>query len=179
MATRLTSFFDVDRDSYRTFVQRGRGAVPGKRPTPIHAHFIMRIDDVFHAELVTKYLAPVLIKTHDKVLALVGPVSVANPQHILTRAWHFNVLIDSCFCFVCTRGRRVPLTLTSLRPFGRHSRAIDTSARSFCARQVEPRGVQHWFAELTGGEAMHVFGFIPEVFVTFFCLWGKSCSCEL
>src|ERR1051326_2628123 len=136
MAPGFRWFFDQDRNPRWTFLQRSTRSVPRERPTPVHADFIVRVDDILRAKLVTKNFGPVLRDRYREVLSLVGPISVTNPQHVRARARHFQIPIDRRSGFVSTRRRGVPFTLTALRPFSRNTWSVDPPAGSFCAGKL-------------------------------------------
>src|ERR1051326_4463102 len=136
MAPGFRWFFDQDRNPRWTFLQRSTRSVPRERPTPVHADFIVRVDDILRAKPVTKNFGPVLRDRQREVLSLVGPISVTNPQHVLSRARHFQVLIDRRMRLIGTRRRGVPLTLAPLRPLGGNAWSIHAPTRSFCARKI-------------------------------------------
>src|SRR5678815_5428986 len=91
-----------------SFVEFGDRSGPGESPVPIHTHFVVRIDDVFCAKLMTKYFAVVLVNPENEALRLVGPVCVPYPKFVTARARHFEVLIDLPRGFVRTRGDGIP-----------------------------------------------------------------------
>ena len=103
----------------------GAGAVPGECPTPVQADFIVAVDDVLRAELVTEDFPLALSNPNEERFRLVGPVRVAHPEFVISRARYFDVLIDFAGPLIRTRGRGVPFALAALRPFGRHAWSID------------------------------------------------------
>ena len=138
----------------------------------------MRINQIFRTELVTKDLASILIDPDREVLGLVGPVGITHPKVIIIRTGNDQVLVDARFCFVCTGGGGVPLTLATLRPFSRHSWSIHAPAWSFRPRQIHPGRILHRFTGRLCCKATHVFRLIPKVLGVLFRLRVKSCGCD-
>src|SRR5207253_2118645 len=112
--------------------------VPRESPAPVHAHFVMRVNHVARAELVIENFSALLRDAHAKVFRLRGPVSVSNPNLVLTSARNFYLLKDHCAGFVRARRRSVPLALSALRPLRARSRPIHSPARSLRALRVHP-----------------------------------------
>src|ERR671918_612256 len=103
---------DLDRHARRAFLHSRVRTVPGKRPTPVHAHFVVRIDQILYAKLTTKHLGVFLCDRDGEGFTLFGPVSVTYPQRVLTATWNLQILVQRRTSFISTRGCRVPLTLT-------------------------------------------------------------------
>ena len=104
LPTSWRCFIDLDRYSRGTFGQSCRRTVPGKRPTPVCAHLIMRIDKVLRAEFVSKHCAPLLQNSPDEVLGLIREVSVTHPNFVFAAARNFYVLPNRSVGFVRARG---------------------------------------------------------------------------
>ncbi len=138
----------------------------------------MWINQIFHAELMTKDLAPILIDPDHEVLGLVGPVGITHPDVIITSTGNHQVLVNARFGLVCAGGGGVPLAFPALRPFSRYAWSIHAPAWSFCLRQVHPGRILYRLTGRLCCKAAHVFRLIPKVLGTLFRLWVKSCGCD-
>jgi len=102
----------------------------------------MRIDYIFDAKLVFENLTAILGYTNYKVLALVGPVGIANPKRVFAFAWYFEVLIKSGVRFVCTGSGQN--STRSHRPVStlRIPWTIDSPPGSFVAGIIQIRRIE-------------------------------------
>ncbi len=60
-------------------------AIPGKRPAPVHADLVVRIDNVFRAELMTEDLAPLLRDRDGEALSPCLPSPRSAPRRCIRR----------------------------------------------------------------------------------------------
>ncbi len=100
MAACFGGLLNPNRHTRRTFFQRCTRAIPRERPAPVHADFIVRIDDVFNSKLVTKNHEIILRDRDREVFSLVSPIGIANPDDVLARTWNLEILIKFCARFV-------------------------------------------------------------------------------
>src|SRR5262249_6295037 len=104
----------------------------------------------------THYLPAILGYPDDKVFCFVGKVCVPNPDFVLARARHFEVLRDDSVGLVGTGGNGVPFALATLGPFGRDSWAANTPTWRFGRRQIEIRRIQERLMARRLSNAAHV-----------------------
>src|SRR6266446_6604621 len=76
MPARFRSLLDFNGKSRWSFGEGCHSAIPGKSPTPIHADFVVWIDDVLCAKLVAKHFAAFLCDLNYEVLGLSGPIRI-------------------------------------------------------------------------------------------------------
>src|SRR5947209_395795 len=164
VSARFRSLLYLYGNSRSPFRKPSTRAVPNESPLPIHAHFIVRVNQIPRAELVAEDLSPVLSDADTKILRAFCPVRVAHPDFVFARSRNLQVLIDRRASFICARRSRVPFALASLRPFRRNARSIHSPARSFGARLLRPRRIQDRLVALCLRKAAHVLGLVPEIF---------------
>ena len=88
VASGLGGFRDIEGDPGGSFFQLKRTTVPGERPTPVHADFIMRIDYVFRAKFVLENGVPVLRNAYEGISQStdsLGPGYVQSMQRGVVR----------------------------------------------------------------------------------------------
>src|SRR5882724_2087852 len=158
MTACVGGLFDLNRNASRTFCEVRRDAVPGECPAPVHAHFIVSVDDVVCSKLMTQEFPLVLSNPNDKGFSLFGPVSIAHPDFVVARARNLEVLINLARGFISACGCRIPFALAALRPFGRHARTIHAPSGGLCSREIHPGGVLYRFTIGLGPETAHVLG---------------------
>src|ERR1700752_144785 len=110
-------FLNHERHARRTFLECRTRAVPREGPAPIHANFVVWIDQIFSGKLVSKNFGAVLSDRDSEVFVSLRPVSVADPKCVLAFTRNFQILIQRAATLVGACGRRVPFTFTSLGPF--------------------------------------------------------------
>src|SRR5690348_370196 len=98
----------------------------------------MRIDYVFRAKLMPKDLPSLLSNTHSEVLGLLGPIIITQPNFVIAGARNLHVLPNRGARLVGARGDGIPLALSTLRPFRRNPRAVDSPTGRFRRRQFKP-----------------------------------------
>src|ERR1044072_8929293 len=116
MPSCFRSLVDHDRHTRRAFFNRRTCAIPRKGPAPVHADFVVRIDHVFRAKLMSKHFGAVLRNRDCEVLSSPRPISVTNPQPVFAATWNLEILIQHGARLISARGRGVPFALTTLRP---------------------------------------------------------------
>src|SRR6266850_7538745 len=79
MPARFRSLLDFNGKSRWSFGEGCRSAIPGKSPTPVHADFVVWIDDVLCAKLVAKNFAAFLRDLNYEVFSPVGPIGITDP----------------------------------------------------------------------------------------------------
>jgi len=126
---------------------------PSRMPAPVHAHFIVSVDDVACSKLMTKEFSLVLSNPDDKGFSLFGPVSIADPDFVVARARYLDVLIDFAAVSSALCGRRIPFAFATLRPFGRHARTIHAHPRGLCSREIHPGRILDRFAIRLGSRS--------------------------
>src|SRR2546421_5518337 len=118
MTTSFGSLLNLNRDARRSFRERGRCSIPRESPAPVHAHFIMRINHITRAKLMTENFFPILHDADCEILCTISPVRVTHPDSVLASARHFHILINRSLRLIRAGGGGTPLALAALRPFG-------------------------------------------------------------
>ena len=98
----------------RALFQLSAGAIPGKRPAPVHAYLVVSVDDGLCSELMTEDLSFALHNADDEGFAFIRPVGIAYPNLVVAPARDFEVLIDLAAGFIRAGGGGVPFALTAL-----------------------------------------------------------------
>ena len=86
-------FVDHNRHAHRAFFSVAF-ALSHANAQPVHADFVVRIDHVLRAKLMSKHFSAILRDRDGEVFTTLGPVSVTNPQTMFAAAWNLEILID-------------------------------------------------------------------------------------
>src|SRR6185369_4257525 len=113
MPSCFSGFVNNDRHTRGSFFQRRACTVPREGPAPVHADFIVRIDHVFRAKLVSKHFRAVLVDYYSEVFTSPRPVSVTNPQPVFAATWNLQILIQRGARLIRARRGGVPLALAA------------------------------------------------------------------
>src|SRR6266404_7757405 len=96
----------------------------------------MSVNQIVGAKLMPECFVPLLNYRDGKILCLVGPVGIADPDPVLAGAWNLNVLINSRLRFIGASRCGIPAAFSTLSPFGRGAGSIHAPSWRFRARQV-------------------------------------------
>src|ERR1043165_4172295 len=118
MPSCVRGLLDHERHACRTFLQSRVRTIPGERPAPVETDFIVRIDNIVRAKLMTENFRAILCNRDGKGFSLPGPISVAHQKRVLALARNVEILVQRPAILISTRSRGVPFTLAALCPLG-------------------------------------------------------------